>query len=330
VRPLGLGAGRGGIRGFTLNELLVVTAIIVLLLGLAIPAFNAISGQRSLDVASNTISAYLGRARAEAIGLGRPTGVLFYRDARTGRVGMTIVQQADPKIFATTVEQIREQYPIWLDALPERETVLLPVGVGVQTVNPGYPGAGASGEVDRYLGFNARNAYSAASFASPNMGTEASPNVGGVILFGSNGQLLSSIVGLRGWLGTSANATYSNVAEILYNGLTTGNTVKAGESATDTLDRPDVMLAPVAWNTNTAAPLPTEFDRAVVRSQLGVALYDLESFNNLGSATQTDPAAGSNTPYGSNANEKAEEGWLDNNAVLLLVNRYNGTIIRGE
>ncbi len=28
--------------------------------------------------------------------------------------------------------------------------------------------------------------------------------------------------------------------------------------------------------------------------------------------------------------ERGEEGWIDDNSVPLLINRYNGTLIRGE
>ena len=36
-------------RGFTLTEILIVIALIVLMLGLAVPAFNLVRGSRSVD-----------------------------------------------------------------------------------------------------------------------------------------------------------------------------------------------------------------------------------------------------------------------------------------
>src|SRR2546430_12886721 len=65
---------------FTLSEIMVVIVIIVLLLALAVPAFNLIRGSRSVEGAENQIAALIGRARADAIGLQKPFGVLFFID----------------------------------------------------------------------------------------------------------------------------------------------------------------------------------------------------------------------------------------------------------
>jgi prepilin-type N-terminal cleavage/methylation domain-containing protein len=79
-------------RGFTLAELLIVIALIVLLVAMAVPAFNFITGSRSVDGAQNQIAAFLGRARSEAIGLQEVRGVFFFLDTRTDRVNMTLVR----------------------------------------------------------------------------------------------------------------------------------------------------------------------------------------------------------------------------------------------
>lgn len=108
--------------GFTLNELLVVIAIAVLVVALAVPAFNVITNSRSVDAAENQISSYLGRARAEAIGLQEPRGVMFFEDVTTGRTIMTLVEFAPYQ--ATPI----------IDIVPGREEVALPLGVGWQAV----------------------------------------------------------------------------------------------------------------------------------------------------------------------------------------------------
>ena len=78
---------------FTLTEILIVIGLIVLLLALAMPAFNFITGGRSIDGALNQISAFIGRARAEAIGLQEMRGVMFFVDPATpDRVSMTLVK----------------------------------------------------------------------------------------------------------------------------------------------------------------------------------------------------------------------------------------------
>ena len=48
-------------------------------------------------------------------------------------------------------------------------------------------------------------------------------------------------------------------------------------------------------------------------------------------STTNDPL-NDNQPYNSPAgyNEPAEELWIDQNALSLMINRYNGTLVRGE
>jgi len=49
------------VAGFTLTEILIVIGLIVLVIALAVPAFNVMTGGRSVDAAMNTLSAVLGR-----------------------------------------------------------------------------------------------------------------------------------------------------------------------------------------------------------------------------------------------------------------------------
>jgi hypothetical protein len=84
--------------------------------------------------------------------------------------------------------------------------------------------------------------------------------------------------------------------------------------------------------------------RMVPVSSIGVVLYDLANFReansrglpqgvtadqdaNLQGRTYAAPGG---PPESRPANETDEEKWLDQNAVPYLVNRYNGTLIRGE
>ncbi|MDB5296992.1 MAG: Verru Chthon cassette protein [Phycisphaerales bacterium] len=115
---------------FTLNELLVVIAIAVLVVALAVPAFNVITNSRSVDGAENQMSAYVATARLEAIGLQEPRGVIFFEDQVTGRV--TLAQVYHPPAAADPLVDI--------DLYPNRDEMVLPNGVGCQEV-PGTPGA---------------------------------------------------------------------------------------------------------------------------------------------------------------------------------------------
>src|SRR5437879_1693251 len=68
------------ISAFTLTEILIVIGIIVLLLALAVPTMRVLTGGRSVDAAENQLSAFLGRARGEAIALQQIRGVMLYKD----------------------------------------------------------------------------------------------------------------------------------------------------------------------------------------------------------------------------------------------------------
>src|SRR5438270_13614405 len=103
--PPGNPLGRAGPRpsrphAFSLTEVLIVIALIVLILALAMPAFNFISGGRSIDSAMNQVSAFLSRARTEAIGLQEIRGVMFYIDPATQREMMVLVKEVSPPTVA--------------------------------------------------------------------------------------------------------------------------------------------------------------------------------------------------------------------------------------
>src|SRR5947208_1368347 len=117
-------------HGFSLTEILIVIALIVLLLALAIPAFSFITGSRSIDGAANQISAFLGRARAEAIGLQEMRGVMFFVDPTKQRTNLAIVHETPerPAVDNPNVD-------VYLDLVPDAEFLALPPGVSIQTLN---------------------------------------------------------------------------------------------------------------------------------------------------------------------------------------------------
>jgi Tfp pilus assembly protein FimT len=82
---------------FTLTELLVVIMLIVLILFLAVPAFNLISGSGSIDQAQNQISAMFSQAQATAIDRQNYVGVLFYKDTASDRTTLVLVEKVKPR-----------------------------------------------------------------------------------------------------------------------------------------------------------------------------------------------------------------------------------------
>jgi prepilin-type N-terminal cleavage/methylation domain-containing protein len=284
-------ATKGRRRGFTLMELVVVIGVLVLLMGLAVPLIGAFRGNRSIEAAQGRLSALLSSARAQAMEQQRTTGILFHLDSNTRRIAATLVYDSG-RPPAGGVD-------VFLDAVGDIEPVLLPLGVMVQTID-NKDLSGAVQVADGYIGLN-RTPAAHGLFSIP---------IGGALLFDSHGRLLSQRYGFVIWNGS----TWTPMARLLYQ------------------DRPQ---GDPFWST---PPPPNEhqgFQTVLLgdeaggapRSALGLVLFDWEYFRNR-NFTDGDPQFDSN--YAWAPFEAEEEQWIDDNSIPLLVNRYNGTLIRGE
>jgi prepilin-type N-terminal cleavage/methylation domain-containing protein len=133
-------ASPGRRSAFTLVEMLVAIAVIVVILTVGLPMFNSISDSHSIEVARNQMSAMLGRSRARAVGLYRCIGVAFFRDTATNRYVMREVQFIDPA------------NPTRVDFSPDSADEILAAGIGVQVVHSAVKPSGASPPfVERYV-----------------------------------------------------------------------------------------------------------------------------------------------------------------------------------
>ena len=292
-------------RAFTLVEMLVVISIIVVLLGLALPAFNLIRGNRSVEGAQNQLSAFVARARNEAIGLQRPVGVMFFLDPATRRVNAALVRQVGSQTLSTTPATTT----LILDLVPDSDFLALPVGVMAETVDdPAHLSGGNPVLDDRYIGYNTggRGTVPGGGNASP-----AAPDpatgvfYGGTILFDGSGQLISRPFAYRTRFLTGTNDETA-LGQLIY--------------------------GPGAVPSSLATVIPASPDPAVfVKTAIGLALFDGPTYFTLfgGDAALPDPqitqGGGAYT-----TDEGTEEKWIDDNALILLVNRYNGTLVKGE
>jgi hypothetical protein len=261
------------------------------MMALAVPAFNAIRGSRSIEGAQNQSSALIGRARADAIGVQKPHGVLFFLDTATDRVAVAVVRAAGYPDQALNPDR-----DVYLELEPDVDILQLPPGIMVQVRDSANAG-GAAG--DRYMGFNT---------AAISPGGAAAPTItpfGGAILFNADGRLINRSYG---FVLTSAGQ------------LTPLGSLLMGAGYTGA----PVLTEPAFASAGIGAP----------RSQLGMVLFDRENFEGQGFAAgdqfkgQTDPRAVGGGSYG--ALEQEEEQWIDDNSIPVIVNRYNGTLVRGE
>lgn len=312
-------SGRRRRRGFSLTEILVVVALVVILLALAVPAFNFITGGRSVDVAQNTISAMIARARTEAIGLQEVRGVFFFQEVTTGRVQVAIVRETErPGSSApfTSGGGVVPRVDVFLDLTPESEFVALPRGVGLQTITEANFNASGNRIDDGYFGFNRRNRGNGQDI-------DTITPYGGVILFDGSGRLISRHYAFKTYTGSDPDDR-TRIGDLLLR--PTGALLPVTSAVYD--------VVPSVVRSFAGSPFPA-------RSQLGVVLFDNEQFR----GRPQDVSPNSPRPeedfgmfhlnpgaysLGQEWDERSKEDWIDQNGLLLLVNRYNGTLVRAE
>jgi len=288
-------------HGFTLVEMLVVIAIIVLAMTLAIPALRSLTGSRSIDAAENKVTSYIAMTRSEAIGLQRVEGVLFFLDTTTDHVNCVAVTE--------TPSQVSDIPGVtYLDVVPDRDPISLPSGTRLWTIKDSIPTSMNPAFVEplpnsRFLGFNW---YGSPIDDPATLGT-LSAIPGGVILFdGHSGQLTSRLYGFRFALNASNTKPPSGLGRLCF----------ANSPTLDTMAIP-----------NWPPPPPNSGSKPALLSQVGLVLFDRDTFANQpfiisGSVDQNDVTGG--------PTEMATDAWLDANATPVFVNRYDGTLMRAE
>src|SRR5579862_4805052 len=169
-------------KAFTLVEMLVVIAIIVLMVVVGVPVIRTLVGSNSTSVTRNELASLMAHAREQAVAVQDVRGVLFVVDPVTDRVSGMIVQAAtlqDPAFSNAN--------GVLLDLLQGNDAITFPPGIRIQTIFNGLNySTSATQNDDRYLGFNRPQSLAATS-----------PSIGGCILFDGYGKLVTRPYGLQ-------------------------------------------------------------------------------------------------------------------------------------
>jgi prepilin-type N-terminal cleavage/methylation domain-containing protein len=328
--------GYSNSSGFTLTELLIVIGIIVLFVTMALPAFNLISGGKSIAGAENELSAMLGRARMEAIGIQDYRGLAIYRDPATDRYagamvtfvaystypasGPTPVYPEYSYVSYTAAGSPTHYYVAQMD-VPGNATWVAPATSPSPAPWAECPGP-AQGTMDiepdtdslafpAGVGVQVLNDFSISPATGNKLGSVYLPM--GVILFGPNGGLAPPhyvALATYGHLGTLAHF-------FVYPSAATSN-----------------QYGIPAYT----SPPPALTGQTVISSSFGLVAFDKQSFdtqnfyNGLPLPLTTAGATYGTTtgPQYLNSPEANADTWLNTNSTPLLINRYNGTLIRAE
>ncbi len=340
-------------RGFTLIEMITVLTIIIIVLAIAIPIWDALMNGTNLSAAQNQISAFISNARADAIYNRQTIGVSFYIDSKTLQTAMAEVQvqtlyqvpygaavgstQSYTSLFQPNANGSNgpnngPTYSLELVNNPDpnnagnyvfyRDAVLLPKGVGVALNNNTYT-----------YNSNALWLYPDANGLPP---LDRYVRIG-TIMFNPDGSLASIPIGIpekEQFTSASAN-TYSLLCQKV--GMTSGN------------DFGSIVAPPGAGKTPTYLPLMSSvglvvFDHDKYLNQHATAQVANNSSSPPTQATIGDGAqftdidmdyslvgAGAPPNGGAQAQDKfIEESWIDQNGTAFLVSPFNGSLIKAK
>lgn len=332
-------------QAFTLIELLIVMGIILLFITMAVPVLRNLSGANSTSITINMMSAILTRAREMAIANQDVRGVLLLRDPLSDRIDVVIVMPA-------AIQDPNWSGYLLLDQVPSTDSLELPLGIRVQSVFNGFDPTAASTTSTSLAAANAATGKSDRYFGYNPISQMAAP--GPVFLFDGNGKLISVPYGFQLSAPGSSVGTFqpSNLCKLFQfvpaagpyswpSGAPTGqNIISYGYPAISVAIIPGVFGAAASGNGTTKAPPPPPV--FPVTSQLAMVVFDYDTFKTLGFSDDDAVMTASSTmprPYSSAvstptnpllAAESDEEAWIDNTSTPILINRQNGTLIRGE
>jgi type II secretory pathway pseudopilin PulG len=306
-------------RAYTLLEVLIVASIVVLMLGMALPVFRAITGSRSEAGAANIISSVLSRARADAIGLNRTMGVAFLYNPSTQQSYLAEVEFPDCPAWVASPSQPQNVSPLGYVSANNASN-----GYTYYYVNPG------PGTVTLSSGAPTPPAQSPASGLNPVGGPPLEIRADTELLPLPSGIGVQTICNCF-FTNTGARQTdgYLNFGVILFDGQGRIVGQNYGVSASSKL------MTSSSLNTDypTVGQSPPIYygSQLGLQSQFGLVVFQREAFVSQNFPTNEPAYTTANINQASAySTQQAEENWLDQNATPLLIDRYTGTLIKGD
>jgi prepilin-type N-terminal cleavage/methylation domain-containing protein len=333
-------------RGFTLIEMITVLTIIILVLAIAIPVWNALMGGTNVAAAQNQISALLANARADAIYNRRTIGVSFFIDPNTRRTAMAEVQIQPmwdgtsftslfvPNVFGAgnngqvnKIELVNNPDPNNPGSFTfYRDVVLLPAGVGVALNNNTFTynqynqwrfNPNNLPPIDRYLRLGAIMFDANGSLTTIPFGIPLNDRLSSTVASPGTENVLCQRIGMFYSTALSPSDLASNV-----NSAGTPSAIPLTSSVGIVLYDRDTYLTQHASATVQSRGTPTHIGDTSQFSDydMNYYLYTQASFPNpVNPPTPTTPQ-----------NKFIEENWIDQNGIALMINPSNGSLIRAK
>ena len=318
-------------RAFTLTEILIVIGIIVLFITLALPAFNLIGGSKSIAGAENEIGALLGEVRSQAVGVQDYRGLAIYRDAVSDRYCGAVVSAVTWSGYPSVAPFPGYPQYSYVTYNGHNWVAVQAVPGSSTTPSPYAPGTAPAG----YWSPCDSSPSSTTMDITPDSDVQTFPAGVGVQVINN-----CAVTG-----STRQSNGYLPIGIILFNGegllklnnvsiAVNGHLGTIGAFAAYSLQtNPNQGAIPYYNPTATPQGLP-------LSSSFGLVAYDKQSFDTQNFYSSLSPQFptqltstsinGLNGKYNSTTADGAADTWLDTNATPLLINRYNGTLIRSE
>ncbi len=319
-------------RGYTLVEMLIVIGIIVLMVGIALPAFRAITGGRSEEGATNQVTSMLARARADAIATQQPRGVAVFTDAtgqcRVAEVG-AVTFGMWVKVNSPNLPYVKGNYVTYFPSSSSPPQYYVCTANILANSNTDI--SDATHWQQLVNGATSQAAAWASVWASVTpVLYDQLPDTDPVVLpVGVGVQVIADD-------STLGSATTGKTDRYLHNGVLIFDASGRLSYQQQAFSQYGVIGGSAGFNLanvqrSTAGLTPSQ--QFLLDSSFGLVLYDREALANQGFPA-AEPTFVATATYGtvgaSPPSEADEEAWLDVNATPLLINRYTGALVRGE